>query len=76
MVCAAENTKLFDFFREENMHSFKPLAMVLSTFLVLSIGVFLVPKPTFGARLAPISDLEPQVSNSICIPNDTQWICP
>jgi hypothetical protein len=58
------------------MQSFKPISMVVSTFMVLSVGAFLVLKPNFGSGNFAITSARPAQQDATCIPNDTQWICP
>ena len=58
------------------MQSFKLMSMVLSTFMVLAFGAFLVPKPSSGASTFASVPSRDEAQDASCMPNDTQWICP
>jgi hypothetical protein len=57
------------------MQSFNLISLVLSVFMVLGFGAFLVPKPNAGARHFADASSRQTGQYSSCIPNDTQWIC-
>jgi len=57
------------------MQSFKLASMVIGTSMVLSLGAFLVPKPSNGANHHANAFSGHVAQYAACIPIDMQWIC-
>jgi hypothetical protein len=58
------------------MDQIKLSFMVLITLTVIAFGAFLVPMPGADAHLHSTAQFQPAVPSSLCVPNDTQWVCP